>query len=735
MTNMRGICLVRFAVALLGLSSVSALSQGGVLELSGAGRVRISQTTITSLGQLPLGSQPFTIEAWINPNSHGDNSITGWGTRGVANENNGFRLLSGGSVRHFFWSNDLDRSTGDLSANTGGPNADGWRHLAISWDGVSQRQWYLDGQPLGAAHTSGLPNVTLNASGLTIGSAQDNSEGFNGWIDEVRIWNTARSASQVNDGYRSASSGTETGLVGYWNFDGQVEDLSAVGHHGTREGDAVIRHGVNAPLRSLVADNGLVAYWDFNNAANVGQARVGAPLKAFGGAAYSTAGEQGGALNLSATAHQFLALQDGAGNEDQNNVPGNLPLGDSSYTLSAWIHPTGSGTSFNGVVGWGSYGTNGHVNAFRTSNATSGLTNYGWGSSYDYAQGTGNLTGQWHHVAAVYDSATSTKRLYLDGNQVGTGMTIPDLAVDAKNFRVGLTYTGQNEYFDGLMDDVAVFNRPLSANLIRSIADGASPMHAPLVSLWRFDNPANLGKDSSVLANDLTRQGDASYSSQGRLGGALSLDGSGDYLDGSVFPHGVPTGNTPYTLAAWIKPDVTGTRGVIGWGNFGTGLAVNALRLNGDNGLSHYWWGADLLASDAQVNALSVNLDDGQWHHLAATFDGITRTLWLDGQFLRSDTPTGHNATATNFRLGATNFTEFFDGLIDEVAVFNLALSPEEIHTIMRGDFTAYGVAFVPEPSALILLSLGGLGLLWLRSRRPRLAVAVVIADDGRRGG
>lgn len=687
-------------------------ASGSVLQLSGAGRVRVAQATILSSGQLPLGSAPFTIEAWINPQVHGNNSITGWGTRGVGNQNNGFRLLSGGQVRHYFWSNDVDRTTGDLSPDSGGPNADGWHHLAISFDGVSARQWYLDGQPLGALHVSAAPNVTLDANGLTIGSAQDNSEGFSGWIDEVRIWNTARSAADIRDHFTYALTGSEPGLVGYWTFDGHVEDQSPASHHASREGDAVIRAGVNAPLRSLAADNGLVGYWDFNNPANVGQARVGAPLKAFNGASYSASGQHGGALSVSAASQQFLALQDTNGAEDKNHVPGNFPLGDDSYTVSAWINLNGTGGG-NGIVGWGAYGTNGRVNATRTLSGTGGLVNYGWSPSYDYSQTTANLAGAWHHIAAVYDSAASMKRLYLDGVELGSGMTVPDLAVEAKNFRIASTNNA--EYFDGRIDDVAVFNRALSPSLITSIAKGASPLHAPLVSLWRFDDPANLGKDSSALGNDLTRQGDAAYSASGRIGGALSLDGNGDFLDSPGFPHGVPTGNTSYTIAAWFKPDVTGTRGIIGWGNYGVTNQVNALRLHSTNGFAHYWWANDLVVGNSGVDLL-----DGNWHHIAATFDGTTRTLYLDGAVLASDMPSGHNAQPANFRIGLTYLgqNEYFDGLLDDVAVFNLALSRSEILRIMGGDFTGYGIVWVPEPSPLVLLALGALGLGWCRSRR-----------------
>jgi hypothetical protein len=144
-----------------------------------------------------------------------------------------------------------------------------------------------------------------------------------------------------------------------------------------------------------------------------------------------------------------------------------------------------------------------------------------------------------------------------------------------------------------------------------------------------------------------------------------------------------------------------------------------------DNGFRHYWWAADLDASDAQVAAQGVNVDDGQWHHIAAVYDNLTgqRTLYLNGNLLVTDPPGANDAAAMNFAVGRTcTFCaggEFFDGMLDDVAVFDRALTLDEVRVAMSGDFRTLGGP-VPEPSsfAIAALAIAAGTVVWRRRRR-----------------
>ncbi len=400
-------------------------------------------------------------------------------------------------------------------------------------------------------------------------------------------------------------------------------------------------------------------------------------------------------------------------------------------TLVSWGRrggPEGTNLAFN----WGSNATFGAVGHW-------GAPDMGW---------NGNpAVNEWHHLVYTYDGATA--RVYDNGVLKNTRTFAANTHADyniniaAQNTNSAAPGTldagnrlsgaiGAVRIHDGVLTAAAIANNfQEEAAFYGAVAPPPPPPPVGLVSLWRFDDAADLGKDSMPLANHVTPQGNAAYSAAGKLGGAASLDGDGDMLDRAVFPTEVPTGNESYTVAAWFQADTSSLpgdadpKGIIGWGNYGSVRQVNALRLFQDNGFRHYWWGADLDASDAQVAGQGVDVDDGQWHHITATYDQLTglRTLYLNGQLLVQDSPGPNGATAANFAIGRTcTFCaggEFFDGLLDDVAVFDVALSADQVATVMGGDFSAFGGP-VPEPSTYALAGLGALGVLLGARRRVR---------------
>lgn len=98
---------------------------------------------------------------------------------------------------------------------------------------------------------------------------------------------------------------------------------------------------------------------------------------------------------------------------------------------------------------------------------------------------------------------------------------------------------------------------------------------------------------------------------------------------------------------------------------------MNAFRTAGST-LLNYWWSADLATPTLLIN-------DSNWPHVAATYDGTNRRIYFDGTEEASDTPPTHNATNANFRIGSTNSAEFFNGTLDEVAIFDHTLTATEI--------------------------------------------------------
>ncbi|NUM75140.1 discoidin domain-containing protein [candidate division KSB1 bacterium] len=116
-------------------------------------------------------------------------------------------------------------------------NDDRWHHIAATHAGGELRV-FIDGVFAGATSES-LYDITTLDRAAGIGGQFDGSEYmFDGIIDEVRIWNIAKTQTQIQANMHTSLQGNEPGLVGYWRFDegeGQaVHDASPFGNHGQR---------------------------------------------------------------------------------------------------------------------------------------------------------------------------------------------------------------------------------------------------------------------------------------------------------------------------------------------------------------------------------------------------------------------------------------------------------------------------------------------------------------------
>ena len=243
--------------------------------------------------------------------------------------------------------------------------------------------------------------------------------------------------------------------------------------------------------------------------------------------------------------------------------------------------------------------------------------------------------------------------------------------VNAQNLSTSVRFvygTSSGNYPDSV--DAA----PLTAtgNTVTSESGALTGLHQGTTYYYRI---------SANSSNGYSLGAEKSFTTGLPEGYALSFTASdNDYVSvGS--PSNIPIENSSYTLEAWIKPNSMGAFGIIGWGNYGNQDEVNVLRLD-PSGIDNYWWGDDQIAS---VGDLS-----GVWHHVAASFDGTTRTIYLDGNIVGTDNPSGTHAVpdASNYTVGVTNGVEFFDGEIDEVRVWDKSVGQDTIQAWMIKSIT-----------------------------------------------
>jgi len=211
---------------------------------------------------------------------------------------------------------------------------------------------------------------------------------------------------------------------------------------------------------------------------------------------------------------------------------------------------------------------------------------------------------------------------------------------------------------------------------------GQSWSNAAGTNSWSFEFIPGEVKTFTITSRATDKAGNAETPGQGvtvdvaslapaDMGNALGFV-PGNYASLAAQAVNIPVGGSGYTTELWIKPRAMGTKGMLGWGYYGNPNATNALRFN-NYAILNYWWGADL-------NGATGNLV-GEWHHIAATWDGLTRTLYLDGRAVASDNPAPLNVPyADNLTIGATNdLAEMSDCIMDEVRIWGVARTQAEV--------------------------------------------------------
>jgi len=227
---------------------------------------------------------------------------------------------------------------------------------------------------------------------------------------------------------------------------------------------------------------------------------------------------------------------------------------------------------------------------------------------------------------------------------------------------------------------------------------------AGLVGHWKFDEGAGTtAYDTSGNGNDGTLQGNPKWG-VGRIGGALELDGTGDYVD--CGNRSVLNVTQQVTLTAWVKPDpgfaYPDWSGIIMRG--GPNIDTFALYYNGPSrqigfkttGTSPNW-----------MAVAAAGLFDSEWHHVAAVYDGARKIVYLDGEPIGTTGSTGLIETSTGrLLLGAgrdlSTPTHLLVGKIDDARIYDVALTQIEIQAVMEGgEGYPYALPLNPSDGAL----------------------------------
>ena len=583
-----------------------------------------------------------TISMWIKPNG-------GIDYQGLITDSNGFNgLFYMGTTRkisYFYPSVD--------NLNTTALQSGVWNHV-VAVVSAGTVTFYINGVSDGTAGS--IPGFTP----INIGSAQPfDTEDFTGGIDEVRVYNRALTVAEVRNLYSSGSAKinssqnnlVKNGLVGMWSFDSR--DMTS----------------------SIAYDSS-----GFNNVGTLVGTR-------------KNIGKLGQALVFNGTS-DYVSI---------NPVADNVT--ETSFAVTAWVKCSAAGGVDTTV--WGTNNSTASVNKTGVFIDTNNFFMV-WDGSQEAQEITSSISAcnnTWHHT--VYTRTGSTGTLYVDGISQGThtaGDTFAtnDLWAIGMEWEPGLT---TNNFINGSIDEVRVYNRPLSQSDINALYGsgsatinasqnniGGSSLNNGLVGMWSFNSKDLSDKvyDRSGNSHDGYFIGGATSSAKtiGKSGQAINFDGVNDSV---LIAHSSLLDldmTESATFSFWInRESAAATVGPIYKRTSGSpGYSIDIFT----SGAVSFTIG-DLFSNNNRIGIdTSSTMNLNQWYHVVVTYDGSITSggikIYFDG-VLQPMTNAfdnyggGSSANGFDFSLGAreTGTSRLLDGKMDEVRMYNRVLTDNEI--------------------------------------------------------
>jgi len=476
-------------------------AQGQALELDGTSGVRLAEGLIKN--------NEYTVSLWLNPTAitQFTTALFGAVNEQIGDDGNPFSN-SWISLVPESWDGNTMLWSGsnpffDGSAGVRIPEGD-WSHLAFSVDRGLVKV-FIDGQEMFSGGGQTLTDFFTGETGIFALGVNYWDTPFNGLIDELRVYEAALSQTEINaldidqlpesdllnlavselnlgdlsnlqEDFPLPQTGAFASAISWTSSDPSVvaiEGATAVvnrpsGNNAqvSLEADITL-NGQTASKTfeaTVVGEGGLVtplALFDFNDnlldaQANFGQGSVtGNRLDNTGGTLAFAPGVEGQALDLDGTYGVKL--------------PDNL-ITDDSYTVSLWLNPRQI-TAFTPAF-FGAASTESWISVVPSGPVEDQTMLWSGTDWFDGVTGQQIPTNQWTHFVAVNNSGSLT--LYLDGEQVFTGDGFPDVFTPAATAEFGVGVNFWDTPFNGLVDQVAIYDLPLSADDVQALSEAAN---------------------------------------------------------------------------------------------------------------------------------------------------------------------------------------------------------------------------------------------------------------------
>jgi hypothetical protein len=524
-----------------------------------------------------------------------------------------------------------------------------WHHFAATVDvSTDTVQIYIDGilqtNEANGTFTNAVFDNT-NSHSISIGATSAGTERFTGDIDEVRVYNRVLSATEIWNLYQagggakvnsadSQSDALERGLAGYWKLDDgsgtSATDASTNGSTGTL---------TNGPT------------W--------------------------TTGKIGGAVSFDGTDDYIIE----AGTTQYKFT--------SSFAFGGWFKSTGNQDSVP-VAGFDSGSSDRYNLVIDNAGAESFQCNVRLtGGQIGAMLTTTVVTGDWYHLYCSYDDSLKVMTLYINGTKVAASSTgsgsLTDGGSGLQKFAIGRSNGSSYTYWTGIIDEVRLYNRSLSAEEIAKLYQSTAPDNPDtgLKGYWSFNGADVSGTtafDRSGVGNNGTLN-NGPVVTPGKIGQALSFDGNNDYV--SAGDVNAVDGASTLTLSGWFKRSASNAHLTVGkTTNAGRTFSINFY----NDGRAYVNVG-----TGGGVNSYGYfTSNDTDWHHVVFVFDGNLSgnanraKAYLDGvqqSLTFSNTiPAATQASSDSFEIGRDQtLATYSSGGIDEVRLYSRAFTQTEV--------------------------------------------------------
>ncbi|MDD1457444.1 hypothetical protein MEN95_21380, partial [Dolichospermum sp. ST_sed7] len=430
-----------------------------------------------------LSLTKFTLEAWVNQTQIKGNwqtIIAKENDNNTEDRNYGLFIRPGESRLHFAFK-DSNGSWRAIDASQASLTLNQLTHVAATYDGT-KLSLYINGQLDSTVDFVGTP--FQNNFPVKIGRELNANSPFAGQIDDVRIWNVARTQAQIQANYNQQLVGNEAGLAGYWNFNEPsgttALDKTINGNNGNIIGATHVNQ-TGTPTEQLTPAKIIYTVTDLPDKGVLGFTSGSDKALYFNGVDNFVEIPNSASLSLNTFTLEALVNQTRiTGNWESIIAKGSVYTGDLDYAL--YIRPGESRLYF----------------AFNDSN----------GSRREIGASQASLIpGQLTHVAATYDGTKLS--LYING-QLDSSV---DFVGTPRQSNLAVEIGNDNYYnygsFAGQIDDVRIWTvartqTEIQANYNKTLTG----TETGLAGYWNFNNiTANTATDLTTNANNGTISG------------------------------------------------------------------------------------------------------------------------------------------------------------------------------------------------------------------------------------